>query len=169
MAEPEQNRDVSTAAPPHAGPAQAVIDETIANIESLYSAVTGRTPPPTDRPYAPIPAEKDPGQHVEEQLARLSKLLGGAGFDGHAAGAWTPRMSVWESDDEILVCLDVPGVTRDDLKVTTRGNLITVTGLRPVPRERQDTGSSPARNRSASSAGRCSCPGAWRPVSPGPS
>jgi HSP20 family protein len=71
-------------------------------------------------------------------LARLSKLLGGAGFDGHAAGAWTPRMSVWESDDEILVCLDVPGVTRDDLKVTTRGNLITVTGLRPVPRERQD-------------------------------
>jgi HSP20 family protein len=135
MAEPEQNRDVSTA---QAGPAQAVIDETIANVENLYRTVTGRTPPHADRPYAPIPAEKDPGQHVEEQLNRLSKLLGAAGFDGRTATAWTPRMSVWESDEEILVCLEVPGVTRDDLKVTTRGNLINVTGLRRAPRERED-------------------------------
>jgi HSP20 family protein len=135
MAEPEQNRDIGQ---PHGGPAQAVVDETIANIENLYRTVTGRTPPAADRPYAPIPAEKDPGQHVEEQLNRLTRLLGGAGFDGHATSAWTPRMSVWESEEEILVCLDVPGVTRDDLKVTARGNLITVTGLRRAPRDGDD-------------------------------
>ncbi len=138
MAETEHNRDVAaTGAQPGHAPA-ALVDETIGTIENFYRTLTGRTPPPLDRPYAPIPAEKDPGQHVEEQLERLLKLLDRTGFNGRSAGAWTPPMSVWEGDEEILVCLDVPGVAREDVKVTTRGNTISVTGVRRGPRERED-------------------------------
>ncbi len=138
MAETEHNRDAApSGAPPGHAPA-VVVDETIGTIENFYRTLTGRTPPPLDRPYAPIPAEKDPGQHVEEQLNRLLKLLGTTPWDGRTAGTWMPAMSVWENDEEILLCLDLPGVTREDVKVTTRGNVITVAGVRRAPRERED-------------------------------
>ena len=139
MGEPERNRDSGLAGQSSAGPAAAFgIDETIGKIESLYETVTGRVPPPVDRPYAPIPAEKDPGQHVEQQLNRLVEILDKLDVGARPRAGWTPRMSVWEADEEILVCLDVPGVTRGDVRVTTRGNLVTVTGTRLAPRERKD-------------------------------
>jgi len=113
----------------------AGIDETIGQVEKLYHAVTGTNVPAAETPYAPIPAESDPSQHVEAQLNRLLDLLGGgkAGFD--VSPAWTPPMSVWESDAEILVCIDLPGLRRDQVEVAISGNTITVGGMRAPTRE----------------------------------
>ena len=73
------------------------IDSVIGNIEQLYRSVTGREAPPVgETPYSPIPPEKDPHQHVEEQLERLLGLL--AAVPGKwSRKVWAPSISVWEN------------------------------------------------------------------------
>jgi HSP20 family protein len=108
------------------------IDDTIGRVEQLYRAVTGRNVPPGDLPYAPIPAEKDPAEHVEKQLDRLLEALGSSGL---ATGTletppWTPPISVWENDREIRIEIDLPGIPRDEVRVVADGKLLTVSGTR---------------------------------------
>ena len=113
------------------------IDEAIERTERLYRAMTGDDAPPAgESAYAPIPAEKDPTRHVEEQVDRLLGML--RMTPGRTLAApWVPPMSVWDSDQEILVLLDLPGVTRDRVEVGVQGSVLTVSGERAsaVPEE----------------------------------
>lgn len=109
----------------------AGIDETIGRMEQFYRVITGQDAPPAEAVYAPIPAEKDPTEHVEKQLKRLLGMLGQVSTP-EAAHPWTPPMSVYESDSEILLCVDLPGVRRENVEVVAQGNLLTISGLRPT-------------------------------------
>jgi len=111
--------------------ATADIDRTVARMEDLYRALTGRDAPPAEGQFSPIPAERDPGEHVEQRLNQLLNLLGG-GPDS-ARTAWVPPMSVWEGDREIVIRLDLPGVAREDVQVTAQDNVVTVSGRRREP------------------------------------
>jgi HSP20 family protein len=121
MTEPEQN--------------PAEIDETITRIEQLYQSLTGRTLPRGEAPYASIPAEKDPAEHVEKRLNQLLTLLGELGGEVRPLPltSWTPPMSVWESHTEIRLCLDLAGVPRDKVQVVAQGKILTISGNRPAP------------------------------------
>jgi HSP20 family protein len=105
------------------------VEGAIGQVEKLYRAVTGREAPPLENAYAPIPAEKDPARHVEEQLDRLLGMLGSTPF---SAPSWSPPISVCESDSEVVVCLDLPGVTREQLDVRLQGDVMTVAGQRAL-------------------------------------
>jgi HSP20 family protein len=107
------------------------VGQAIAQVEKLYRAVTGRDVPATEAGYAPIPAEKDPVRHVEEQMDRLLALMGRSSA-GPTDGSWTPPLSVSEAENEWVICLDLPGVTREAVRVQIEGGLLTVTGERPV-------------------------------------
>lgn len=120
------NKNVET--PPNTG-----IDETIGHIEELYQKVTGTPVPTGDALYAPIPAERDPAEHVEEQLNRLLGILGG--WASPASPAWAPPISISESETEILVEADLPGVGRDQVAVTLHGNALVITGSRLASRD----------------------------------
>jgi HSP20 family protein len=113
--------------------AMPAIDESIGRLEQLYRTVTGRDAPPGETPYAPIPAEKDPTQHVEKQLDRLLQVLNQIELDSRPKPAWSPPLSVWESDTEFLVSVDLPGVTREQVEIVTHGKLLTITGTRRAP------------------------------------
>lgn len=113
------------------------IDKTIENVERFYKSLTGNEAPQADTVYAPIPAERDPSEHVEEQLDRLLGLLESqstaAGFA--AAGEApvplrTPFVTVWESEHEFLLAVELPGVGREQVEVVVQGNLLVVTGKR---------------------------------------
>jgi HSP20 family protein len=108
----------------------AGIDDAIGQVEKLYRAVTGTDAPPIEAAYAPIPAEKDPSQHVEEQMNRLLELLGSVAQGPQTAPVWTPPVTVWESDSEILVCVDLPGLRREQVQLLVQGNTLTVSGSR---------------------------------------
>jgi HSP20 family protein len=115
------------------------IEQTIGRMEQLYQALTGSTLPRTEAPYAPIPAEKDPAEHVERQLNRLLTMLADAGGEVRPVlVAWTPPMSVWQSHTEIRICVDLPGVPRDHVQVVAQGKLLTITGNRAVPKNDDD-------------------------------
>jgi HSP20 family protein len=110
------------------------IDDAIGKVETLYRTLTGREAPQVDVPYAPIPAEHDPAQHVQEHMDLLVRLLGGPAREPALATAiWTPTMSVWEGPNELLLCIDLPGVTRDQLEVGLQESLVVVTGRRIPP------------------------------------
>jgi HSP20 family protein len=111
-------------------PTIATIDQTVARMEQFYRAVTGRDAPPAETEYTAIPAEKDPAEYVERRLNELLELLGAGLESARSAAAWIPPMSVWESEKEILIRLDLPGVARDQVQVTAQDNVLTVSGSR---------------------------------------
>src|SRR5438093_373061 len=87
------------------------IDGTIGQIESLYRTLTGReAPPASEQPYATMPPERSPEEHVEEQLDRLAECL--ADFSGRSSplARWTPPIAVWQGANELLICIDLPGL-----------------------------------------------------------
>jgi HSP20 family protein len=68
-------------------------------------------------------------------ITRLPQLVPGL--------QWNPSVEVWEQDDQIRVCIDVPGVGESNLQVEIDGGALTVRG------ERQDEhATEPGRRRS---------------------
>jgi HSP20 family protein len=45
-------------------------------------------------------------------------------------GAWRPNTDICETDEHVIVCLEVPGVRPEDISVTEYGNRIVVRGVR---------------------------------------
>ena len=111
------------------------IDETIGRIEHLYQTMTGTQVPSGEAVYAPIPVERDPAEHVEEQLNRLLGMLGQWATPYAASTAWIPRISISENEAEVVIGVDLPGIGREQVNVTVQGNALVVSGSRPAPQE----------------------------------
>jgi HSP20 family protein len=110
------------------------LDETIEQVENLFQSVTGReAPPAAATPYAAIPPEKDPETHVGEQIERLLGSL--APFAGRPApvATWTPAIWVGYSADKLLIHLDLPGVSREAVRVRLSNGALLVSGTRTPP------------------------------------
>jgi len=58
------------------------------------------------------------------------KAMDVMGIRGRMLG---PAMDVIERPDSILILVDVPGITAEQLDVSVSGNLLTVTGVHPAP------------------------------------
>ena len=58
----------------------------------------------------------------------FSGLLGGVPEDRE--GFWAPVVDIEEDSDKIVVKAEIPGMTREDIKVSVQGNLLTITGER---------------------------------------
>ena len=104
------------------------IDATITAVEKLYTQVTGQTLPAGVVKHS-IQSNVDPISLLEVRLAELNQVL------QHPAvwrqlQPWTPPMAVWESDDKILIRLDLPAVGKEDLDISLRGNTLVVSGTR---------------------------------------
>lgn len=110
------------------------IDSAIDQVERLYASVTGQTAPGIgDKPYAIIPPERVPEEHVQEQVERLIQTL--ARFSGPPAmePEWKPTMTLWEKGDEFLIGFDLPGVSKEGARVTVSQGILEISGSRPLP------------------------------------
>jgi HSP20 family protein len=58
-------------------------------------------------------------------------------FRGDAAtlAAWTPAVDIAESDDDYVVKVELPGVKKDDVKITVEANTLTIRGEKKQERE----------------------------------
>ncbi len=109
-------------------------DDAIGKVNHLYRAVTGREMPMSETPYAPIPAERDPVQHVQEQMDRLIGLLGPTTTATSTPVPWSPPIAVYESPSEVVVAVDVPGTSRDRVGVHVESGALVISGKRaPSP------------------------------------
>ena len=52
---------------------------------------------------------------------------------------WTPSVDISETKDEIVVKTEVPGMNKDDIKITLQDNVLTLRGERKQEKEEKDT------------------------------
>lgn len=109
------------------------IDTAIDQVERLYESVTGREAPALEtKPYATIPPERIPEEHVQEQVDRLIQTLGR--FSGQPAvePEWKPQIALWEGRNEVRILVDLPGVEKDAVRVAVSRGLLEISGERPL-------------------------------------
>ncbi len=46
--------------------------------------------------------------------------------------SWSPRVDIYETDELFVVNAEVPGVSQDDLSIQLNGNILTISGYRPL-------------------------------------
>ncbi len=50
--------------------------------------------------------------------------------EGELRGAWTPSVDISETENELVVSADLPGLNREDIKVNVQNNVLTFSGER---------------------------------------
>jgi HSP20 family protein len=52
---------------------------------------------------------------------------------------WAPNVDVSETKDDIIVIAEIPGMTKDDIKVTLHENILTLSGEKQQEKEEKET------------------------------
>lgn len=107
------------------------IDETISEVEKLYHHVTGQQMPSINNNAAKQTQHTniDPIILLEMRLNELQQMIQDPVLWKHLQ-PWTPAMSVWESDEKIILRLDLPAVAKEDVDISLRGSVLCITGTR---------------------------------------
>lgn len=109
------------------------IDGAIEQVERLYESVTGREAPTLEtKPYATIPPERVPEEHVQEQVDRLIQTLGRFSGKPETEPEWKPQIALWEGRNEVRIVIDLPGVEKDAVRVAVSRGILELTGKRPL-------------------------------------
>ncbi len=60
---------------------------------------------------------------------------GGSPDDSTQLSAWTPAVDIAEQQDAYLVKVELPGVNKDDVKITLESNILTIRGEKKQDKE----------------------------------
>ncbi len=71
---------------------------------------------------------------LQERMSRLfdaalSRYVEGEG----SGGVWSPPADIYETQDNITLKVELPGVEIDDVKVEVEGGVLTLSGIRKLP------------------------------------
>jgi HSP20 family protein len=74
---------------------------------------------------------------IQDELNRLfgRTFTGGESMRPTAAGAWMPAMDVFETEQEIVAKLELPGIEPADVEVSVEDSTLTVSGKRELASE----------------------------------
>lgn len=65
-------------------------------------------------------------------------------FFGHThmfdwdGGIWSPPVDITETDDNLVVSIEIPGMTKEDVKITLQDNVLTIRGEKKQETEKRD-------------------------------
>jgi HSP20 family protein len=65
----------------------------------------------------------------------MSTLAGGLAPGNGQSSTWLPAVDVWETDDELVLAFDLPGIPEDKITVELDDNVLTVSGERERTQE----------------------------------
>lgn len=105
------------------------IEETISNIENLYQQVTGQRMNPSEGPSKNVNPNLDPISVLEYRVNELMHLVQDP-LILQKLQPWTPPICVWESDDRIIMRLDLPSVSKEDIDISLKANTLVISGVR---------------------------------------
>jgi len=60
---------------------------------------------------------------------------GGVADDGSFGNFWSPAVDIREREDAYLVEVELPGLTKDDVKITMENNILTIQGEKKHEKE----------------------------------
>jgi len=74
---------------------------------------------------------------IQDELNRLfgRTFTGGEQLRPGASGSWMPAMDVYETEDEIVATLELPGIEPADVEVSVEDSTLTITGKREFSSE----------------------------------
>ncbi len=117
------------------------VEQTIQQIERLYQTVTG-SQLPTGQSFETIKEGSDIELDLERKIDLLLHALQSS-LAPQATMPWVPTMNVWESENKIFLTFDIAGVSKEDIDVSVRGNLLTISGSKRL--RNLETGYAPIR------------------------
>lgn len=74
----------------------------------------------------------EPFREVEEFMSRMTPALTRwrRETNGSAAIQWSPTADISETDKEFLICAELPGIAREDVKLSIEDGVLTLSGER---------------------------------------
>jgi HSP20 family protein len=77
---------------------------------------------------------------IQDELNRLfgRTFTGGETLRPSAGGAWMPPMDVFETEDEIVAKVELPGIEPGDVEVSVEDSTLTVSGAREFSSEAKE-------------------------------
>jgi HSP20 family protein len=73
---------------------------------------------------------------LQNEMGRWMSTLAGAATPGNGqSSTWLPAVDVWESDDELVLSFDLPGIPEEKIAVELDDNVLTVSGERERTQE----------------------------------
>jgi HSP20 family protein len=74
---------------------------------------------------------------LQNEMGRwMSQVAGVGGLAGNGqSSTWMPAVDVWETDKELVLSFDLPGIPEDKIAVELEDNILTVTGERERTQE----------------------------------
>jgi len=81
-----------------------------------------------------------PWRELEEMSSRLSRIFddqwtGGTGRNG---GTWFPPVNVEETQEELVLTAELPGMNEDDIGLELENNILTISGEKKEEREERE-------------------------------
>ena len=86
----------------------------------------------------------DPFRELEDVSDRLNRIFGRPATRGEASqemlgmADWTPSVDISETDSAYLIKGEIPGVKKEDVKVTIEDGMLTMRGERKMEKEEKD-------------------------------
>jgi HSP20 family protein len=83
----------------------------------------------------------DPFREMEDLFDRYTKAVGWpqrANQELTAAGDWSPRVDIAETEKEFVIKAEIPEVKKEDVKVTVDSSVLTIRGERRQEKEEKD-------------------------------
>jgi HSP20 family protein len=80
----------------------------------------------------------DPVAEVDSFQTEMNRLLGGFFGNGNGSRRWLPPMDLAETDEELVLTADLPGMSEEDIAIEVRDNVLAISGERKD--ERRESG-----------------------------
>ena len=69
---------------------------------------------------------------IQSDVSRLfDNFVGRSAQSGVPEGAWAPAADMYETKDELVIKIDMPGVSEKDVQLSIEGDLLSLKGQRP--------------------------------------
>ena len=114
------------------------------------------------RPFVAV-ERWDPFRNMSDIQGEVNRLFDGflgrpaVSGAGSAVRTWAPVLDMHETENEVVLNFELPGVSEKDVALSITGDLLTLKGERTVNREfKDDTRTTPSASTGSSSAA-CSC------------
>jgi len=79
-----------------------------------------------------------PNRIAHELDHMFSNFVNSSNLGGQADCDFMPRVNIRESKDDVILTFEVPGMKKEDIKVTVKENVLTVSGERKEVVEQQE-------------------------------
>ena len=73
---------------------------------------------------------------LQNEMSRLMSTF--AGGNGESGRSWVPALDVWETEDEVVYALDLPGIPEQDIAIELEEGALTISAQRERTNEVSD-------------------------------